>query len=75
MLAYLDQDGNKTFCDYDTIEQKNNLVEQYHNRAKSFMREECLLEFRYSIIDFVDNTSLVFVLVRNVTETFELTGY
>lgn len=75
MLAYIDSDGDKEFDDYDTIEQKNKIIERFHNNAKRAMREEDKAEFTYSIIDFDKKSSLVYVLKREVTETFSLTGY
>lgn len=75
MLGYIDIDGDKEIDDYDTIEQKNKIIERFHNNAKRVMREQNRTEFTYSIIDFEKKSSLVYVLNREVTETFSLTGY
>ena len=75
MLVYVDQDGNKSFKDYDTNESKNKIVDGFHEIAKKEMRDEDYAEFRYAIIDFVKNQSLVYVMKREVTETFKITGY
>lgn len=75
MLCYIDQNGNKSFKDYDTIESKNKIVEGFHNIAKQEMRNEDYLELKYSIIDFFTNDSLVYLLERKITETFTLTGF
>jgi hypothetical protein len=75
MLVYIDQYGNKSSREYDSIESKNKIVEAFHNVAKQEMRNEDYLELKYSIIDFFTNDSLVYLLERKITETFTLTGF
>jgi hypothetical protein len=74
MLVYVDQDGNKSFKDYDTNESKNKIVDGFHEIAKKEMRDEDYAEFRYAIIDFHKDQSTVFIMNRQVTETFSITG-
>jgi hypothetical protein len=74
MLVYVDQIGNKSLKDYDSIEDKNKIVEGFHNFAKQEMRDNDYTEFKYSIIDFAKDQSTVFIMTRKVSETFEITG-
>jgi hypothetical protein len=74
MLAYIDQDGNKSFKDCDSIEIKNNIMQGFHNIARKEMRDNDYAEFKYSIIDFAKDQSTVFIMTRSVKETFTITG-
>ena len=75
MLAYFCEDGCKDFHDYDTIEEKNKIIERYHELMKRSMREDNLQSFKYIIVDFKTNESIVYEAKRKVTETFEITGF
>jgi hypothetical protein len=74
MLVYVDQIGNKSLKDYDSIELKNIIVEGFHNIARQEMRDNDYTEFKYSIIDFAKDQSTVFIMTRKTTETFTITG-
>lgn len=74
MLVYVDQENDKVFEDYDSIEQKNKIVDGFHNMAKEAMRIGDHTQFRYAIIDFHKDQSTVFIMNRQVTETFSITG-
>jgi len=74
MLVYVDQIGNKSLKDYDSIELKNIIVESFHNIARQEMRDNDYTEFKYSIIDFAKDQSTVFIMTRKTTETFTITG-
>lgn len=74
MLVYVDQTGNKSFEDYNSIEEKNNILERFRNIAKQEMRDNDYLEFRYAVIDFDKDQSIVYIMNREVTETFSITG-
>jgi hypothetical protein len=74
MLVYVDQLGNKSFEDYDSIESKNKISQNFHNIARQEMRDNDYTEFRYAIIDFDKDQSTVFIMTRKTTETFTITG-
>jgi len=77
MLVYIDQDGNKSFKDFDSIESiesKNIIAQGFHNIARKEMRDNDYTEFKYSIIDFAKDQSTVFIMTRKTTETFTITG-
>jgi hypothetical protein len=74
MLVYVDQIGNKSLKDYDSIELKNIIVESFHNIARQEMRDNDYTEFKYSIIDFAKDQSTVYIMTRKTTETFTITG-
>jgi len=74
MLVYVDQLGNKSFEDYDSIESKNKISQDFHNIARKEMRYNDYTEFRYAIIDFDKDQSTVFIMTRKTTETFTITG-
>ena len=74
MLVYVDQIGNKSLKDYDSIELKNIIVEGFHNIARQEMRDNDYTEFKYSIIDFAKDQSTVYIMTRKTTETFTITG-
>lgn len=74
MLVYVDPTGNKSFEEYNSIEEKNNILERFRNIAKQEMRDEDYDEFRYAVIDFYKDQSTVYIMNRQVTETFSITG-
>lgn len=74
MLVYIDQNGNKQFEDYDSIEEKNKIMEIFQKKAKQEMRYNDYTEFRYAVIDFNKDQSTVFIMTRKTTETFSITG-
>jgi hypothetical protein len=74
MLVYVDQIGNKSLKDYDSIESKNIIAQGFHNIARQEMRDNDYTEFRYAIIDFDKDQSTVFIMTRKTTETFTITG-
>jgi hypothetical protein len=74
MLVYVDQIGNKSLKDYDSIESKNIIAQGFHNIARQEMRDNDYTEFKYSIIDFAKDQSTVFIMTRKTTETFTITG-
>ena len=74
MLAYVDQNMEKDFEQYDSIEEKNRIIEAFHDKAKQEMRDNDYLEFRYAIIDFDKDQSTVYIMNRQVAETFSITG-
>lgn len=75
MLAYFCEDGCKDFHDYDTIEEKNKIIERFHELMKRSMREDNLELFKYVIVDFKTKQSIVYEAKRKVAETFEITGF
>ena len=74
MLVYVDQNMEKDFEHYDSIEEKNKIIEAFHHKAKQEMRDNDYLEFRYAIIDFHADQSIVYIMNREITETFSITG-
>jgi hypothetical protein len=74
MLVYIDQDGNKSFKDCDSIEARDKITQGFHNIARKEMRDEDYTEFKYSIIDFAKDQSTVYIMTRKTTETFTITG-
>jgi hypothetical protein len=74
MLFYVDQLGNKSFEDYDSIEAKDKITQNFHNIARQEMRDNDYTEFKYSIIDFDKDQSTVYIMTRKTTETFTITG-
>jgi len=74
MLVYIDQDGNKSFKDCDSIEAKDKIIQGFHNIARKEMQNEDYTQFKYSIIDFAKDQSTVFIMTRTVKETFTITG-
>lgn len=74
MLVYVDQNGNKQFEDYNSIEEKNKIMEIFRKKAKQEMRDNDYTEMRYAIIDFYKDESTVFIMTRKTTETFSITG-
>lgn len=75
MLAYFCEDGCKDFQEYNTIQEKDKIIEKYHELMKRSMREENLESFKYVIVDFKTNQSIIYEIKRKVTETFEITGF
>lgn len=74
MLVYIDQNGNKQFEDYDRGEEKDKILVIFRKIAEKEMRDNDYTEFRYAIIDFHKDQSTVFIMNREVTETFSITG-
>ena len=74
MLVYVDQDCSQQFEDYNSIEEKNKILESFQKKAKQDMRENDYTEFRYAVIDFDADQSTVYIMNREVTETFSITG-